>query len=81
MSSERIKLQGRRAELKEELQELDYRADNHISTIRDLIDPFTNFTELETDRAKQAMTSLDIIVKRAKEVKKQIAQISAELGD
>lgn len=79
--SERIKLRGRRAEIKEELAELEVRADNHIRTIRDLVDPYELFTQLKTKQAYQAMKSLDIIVESAKKLESQLEQINKELGD
>lgn len=81
MSSERIKLTGRRAELRQKLDELETRGANHMITIRDLVDPFEEFTSLEVKRAEQAMISLRTLVLEARKIKVQIDQINRELGD
>ncbi len=80
-NSERIKLQGRKAELTLEIQELETRADNHIITIRDLIDPYEDFTDIEVDRAEQAMISLKVLVKAAQEKKDMLQKIKKDLGE
>lgn len=78
--TEKLKLQGRRAELKEKIEDLQFRAENHIMTIRNLVDPYENFYNLKTKQALQAMKSLDIIVDQAKEAKAQLDKINTELG-
>lgn len=78
--SERIKLQGRAAELRQKLRSLDTRAQNHIITIRDLIDPYESTADLEVERAQEAMTSLKIIVEQMREAQQTLSSIDKELG-
>lgn len=80
MANERIKLTGRRAEILEKLREFETRGANHIITIRDLVDPYEEFTELEVDRAEQAMISLKVLVEEAKKLKEQLEKINKALG-
>lgn len=79
--SERIKLQGRKAEIQQEIEELKTRGDNHIITIRDLIDPYEVFTSLEVARAEQAMISLKVLVLQAKEKEETLQKIKRDLGE
>ncbi len=80
-NSERIKLQGRKAELEQEIQELEIRGANHIITIRDLIDPYEEFSKLEVERAEQAMISLKVLVTQAKEKEEMLEKIKKDLGE
>lgn len=82
-NSERIKLQGRKAELKQKLDELETRAENHMITIRSLIDPLAvdTFTDLEVKRAEQAMISLKVLVKKARDKKKKLKEVKEALGE
>lgn len=79
--SERIKLLGRKAELKDKLEELELRAENHIITIRNLVDPFERFDKLKTKQALQAMKSLDSLVSQALEAREQLERVLEELGE
>lgn len=79
-ASDRIKLRGRAAELRENLQEFETRAQNHIITIRNLIDPYEDLPDLEVERAEQAMISLKVLVTKAREAKKTLAKIDKDLN-
>lgn len=80
-ASERMKLQGRRSELRGELVQLEARAENHMITIRDLIDPLEDWMDLEVLRAEQAMISLRVIVQQGQEIRDKIKKINKSLGD
>jgi len=80
MAEERIKLLGHKAELEEEIQELETRGANHIITIRDLIDPYEEFTGLQVKRAEQAMISLKTLVLKAREKAEMLNKIKKDLG-
>lgn len=80
-NSERIKLQGRKAELTEEIKELETRGSNHLITIRDLIDPYEDFIALEVERAEQAMISLKVLVTQAREKKELLDKVKKDLGE
>lgn len=78
---ERLKLQGRAAELRQKIREFETRADNHIITVRSLIDPFEDWMDLKVDQAEQAMISLRVLVKKANEYRELLKKIEKELGD
>ena len=80
-NSERIKLQGRKAELKQEITDLKTRGANHIITVRDLIDPYEDFTALEVERAEHAMISLKYLVTQAQEKESMLQKIKKDLGE
>lgn len=75
----RIELQGRAAELKEQLQENVTRAQNHIITIRSLINIYQDIEEIEVERAEQAMISLKVLVQKSREAQKKLKMIEKEL--
>lgn len=79
--SEFSKLRGMRLEAEQEIKKLSYRAENHIITIRDLTDPLIDFTEIEIERAEQAMTSLKVIINNAKAEQKKIKEIDSRIGE
>lgn len=80
MSTEFRKLNGERLALKQELKTLEIRAENHIITIRDKVDPLIEWDEIEVDHAYQAMKSLKILVKSARDIKEKIEKINQRIG-
>ncbi|MEQ8577574.1 MAG: hypothetical protein RIC57_03530 [Balneola sp.] len=78
--SEFSKLRGMKLEAEAEIKKLNFRAENHIITIRDLTDPLIHFTDIEIERAEQAMTSLKVIINNAKAEQKKIAEIEQRIG-
>ncbi|MEX1120869.1 MAG: hypothetical protein WED82_01960 [Balneolales bacterium] len=81
MSTEFIQLRGHRLELKRQLKSLEIRADNHIITVRNKIDPLLDFHEIEIDHAEQALISLKVIIKEAREIQSRIRKINGQIGD
>ncbi len=79
--SEFSKLRGMRLEAEQAIRKLSYRAENHIITIRDLTDPLIDFTDIEIERAEQAMTSLKVIITNAKAEQKKIEEIKSRIGE
>lgn len=80
MSDERIKLRGRAAELRDNLRTVKTRADNHIITIRSLIDPLDDIEDMAIERAEQAMISLKVLAEQAKEYRKKLERIEELLN-
>jgi len=76
---ERIKLQGRAAELREKLKEYEIRAQNHVITIRDVVDPLDDIIDYETERAEQAMISLKVLVAKSREAAEKLKKIDKAL--
>jgi len=76
---ERIKLQGRAAELREKLKEYEIRAQNHVITIRDVVDPLDDIIDYEIERAEQAMISLKVLVAKSREAAEKLKKIDKAL--
>ncbi len=78
--TEYSKLRGMKLEAEAAIKELSFRAENHIITIRDLTDPLIEFTDIEIERAEQAMMSLKVIINNAKAEQKKITEIEQRIG-
>jgi len=79
--SEFRKLNGMKLEAEQKIKELEIRADNHIMTIRTLIDPLLDFKEMEVDRAEQAMKSLKVLHTKIKTELETIRKIKERIGN
>jgi hypothetical protein len=75
-----IKLRGARLDYRQQLKVLEYRAENHIMTIRDKLDPLIEWDEIEIDHAEQAMISLKVILKQANDIREKIEDINRRIG-
>ena len=81
--NELLLIKAKIAEKKKRLQELDLRANNHIITIRSIVDANAydeDFTEIELDRAKAAMDDFYAIWNEAKDLKTQISKLEREVN-
>jgi len=79
--NEILLFRARLAAKKDELEQLNLRADNFIIAIREIIDPYTDdFTEIEIERAEAAITDLKALHTKAAELKKQIHKMEKDLN-
>lgn len=81
MSNERIKMQGRKVEKQRELKKLERKADNLIMNIRDYIDPFEDWLDLQVEESKQAMNDLASVVRKGKSIREDINKLNKALGE
>ncbi len=80
MASEHIKLRGLRLDYQQQLKTLEIRAENHIITIRDKVDPLIDWDEIEIEHAEQAMISLKHLIRQAREIREKIEEINNRIG-
>jgi len=79
--SEILLLKARLNVLKDELKQLELKADNYIITIREKLNPYEDdLCNLDIDHALSAMTDLKKVWLEAKERKEKIAKIEKELS-
>jgi len=79
--SEILLLKGRLSLLKEELKQLELKADNYIITIREKLDPYEDdLCALDITHALSAMNDLKKVWLEAKEKKEKILIIEKELA-
>ncbi len=83
LRNELLLIKAKISEKKQKLRELDLKANNHIITIRNIIDASAydeDFTELELERARVAFEDFYKIWIEAKEIKSQIKRLEQELN-
>lgn len=83
IKNEILLIKARIADKKNKLKQMDIRANNHIITIRNVIDANAydeDFTELDLDRAKAAMEDFYKLWQEAKELKAQIQKLEREIN-
>lgn len=81
IGKETILLRARIAEKKRRLNDMTFRADQHIITLRDIIDPYTeDFTDMDMQRAMVYINDLNGLVKEGKELKADIARLERDLN-
>lgn len=83
IKNEILLIKARIAEKKNKLREMDIRANNHIITIRNIIDANAydeDFTELDLERARAAMEDFYKLWEEGKELKAQIQRLEREIN-
>jgi len=81
MSTERIKMQGRKVEKQRELKELERKADNLVINVRNYVDPFEDWLDLQVEHGQQAMNDLFDVVREGKKIRREIDKLNRELGE
>lgn len=81
MSTERIKMQGRKVEKERELKELERKADNLVINVRGYVDPFEEWLDLQIEHGQQAMNDLFDVVRKGREIRREIKKLNRELGE
>lgn len=79
--NERIKMQGRKVEKRRKLKDLELKADNLVSSLRERIDPFEHWLELHTEQAQVAMLELHKVVLEGKRIQIDIRKLEKALGE
>lgn len=81
MSTERIKMQGRKVEKERELKELERKADNLVINVRGYVDPFEEWLDLQVEHGQQAMNDLFDVVREGRRIRREIDKLNRELGE
>lgn len=80
MANEILMLRARLSAKKEEFKQLELKAENYIISIRETLDPYEDdFTNLEIERAQQAMQDFYILWREARKLKEQIEKMDRNL--
>lgn len=79
--NERIKMQGRKVDKQRQLKQLERRADNLIMNVRDYIDPFEDWLDLKVEESEQAMNDLFEVVRKGRQIRRDIEKLKKALGE
>ncbi|MCU7494757.1 MAG: hypothetical protein HF314_12050 [Ignavibacteria bacterium] len=79
--SEILLLKAKLAAKKQELEELKLKVENHVITIRELLDPYLDdFLDIEIDQASVAFQDLTRLISEGLQLKKTIHKMEHDLN-
>lgn len=69
MSNELLMAKGRLADMEKQIEECELKAENYMITIRELLDPYKNFCDLQLDTVLLLTQDFRALQLRARELK------------
>ena len=79
-ANEFTRLAGLRLGYKKDLKKLEYRAENHIMSINNNMDPLIDWEDIKISHVEQSVISLKVILNQAKELREKISKIDDKIG-